>query len=62
MIREGSVAMGVDFYDMFAAMVADRQYDDLMDKDKKHLLKQRLSVDYTDEAKEKRYQIIREKH
>ena len=59
MIREGSVSMGVDFYDMFAAMVADRQYDDLMDKDKKHLLKQRLSVDYTDKAKEKRYQIIR---
>ena len=39
MIRESSKAMGVDLYDMFAAMVADRRYDDLMDKDKKHLLK-----------------------
>ena len=47
--------MGVDLYDMFAAMVADRTYEDLMDKEKKHQLKSRLSVDYTDKAKEQRY-------
>ncbi len=47
--------MGVDLYDIFAAMVADRRWDDLMNEDKKHNLKKRLGVEYDDAAKKERY-------
>ena len=54
--------MGVDLYDMFAAMVADRDWEAMMNEKKKHNLKERLEVRYDDEAKAERYKTIREKH
>ena len=62
MIRESSSGMGVDLYDMFAAMVADRDWEAMMNEKKKHDLKERLEVRYDDEAKAERYKTIREKH
>jgi len=54
--------MGVDLYDMFAAMVADRHWDEMMNEEKKHDFKKRLEVRYDDAAKAERYKVIREKH
>jgi len=54
MIRSSSTALGADLHDLFAAMIADRKYEDLMDKDKKLKMKsragqKRLSVAEKDE-------------
>jgi len=47
LIRSSSKSLGVDLYDLFAGMVADRKYEDIMDKDN-HSLKSRMKVDYSD--------------
>ena len=41
MIRSSSKALGADLHDLFAAMIADRKYEDLMDESKKLKLKSR---------------------
>ena len=42
MIKDASVDLEVDFYQLFAAMVVDRKYEDIMDTTKKQNMKQRL--------------------
>ena len=42
LIKESSKALGADLHELFAAMVADREYKDLMDQDKKLNLKSRM--------------------
>jgi len=54
--------MGVDMYDLFASMVADRSYEDIMDKGKANNLKGRMQIDYSEEAKIKRYKTVMEKY
>ena len=44
MIREASKELGADFYELFAAMVTNRTFDDIMDKDQKMNTKSRLGV------------------
>ena len=41
MIRSSSTALGADLHDLFASMIADRKYEDLMDESKKLKLKSR---------------------
>ena len=49
-------------YDLFASMVADRSYEDIMDKGKANNLKGRMQIDYSEEAKIKRYKTVMEKY
>ena len=48
-------------YDLFAGMVADRKYEDIMDKDNTSL-KSRMKVDYSDQSKKERYEFVHEHH
>lgn len=41
-MREASSELGTDFYHLFASMVVNRKFDDIMDKDKTNNLKTRL--------------------
>ncbi len=41
-IKAASKEMGADFYQLFTAMVVNRKYEDVMDKDKKQKMKARL--------------------
>lgn len=50
MIKDASVDLEVDFYQLFAAMVVDRKYEDIMDKTKKQNMKQRLGQQFGSEA------------
>ena len=42
MIRESSKALGADFYELFAAIIVNRTYDDIMKKDQHVNTKSRL--------------------
>jgi len=42
MIKEASHELGADFYQLFTAMIANRTYEDVMEKQKKSKLKARL--------------------
>ena len=42
MIKHASHELGADFYQLFTAMITNRTYDDVMDKEKKIKLKARL--------------------
>lgn len=44
MIKEGSIEMGADYYELFAAMVVNRTYKDIMNKDKSTKTKSRLGM------------------
>ena len=59
MIRTSSTALGADLHDLFAAMIADRKYEDLMDDTKKHQLKSRLKDKHGDAAKKERHEAVR---
>ena len=50
MIKEASVDLEVDFYQLFASMVVDRRYEEIMDTSKKQNLKQRLGSQYGEKA------------
>jgi aarF domain-containing kinase len=43
-IKQASSDLEVDFYQLFAAMIVDRKYDDIMDTNKKSNMKQRLGT------------------
>jgi len=47
---------------MFAMMVADKTYEDLMDVDKTYNLKGRMAIDYSDERKKERFKIALENY
>ena len=61
LIRESSLALGADLYDLFAAMVEDRKYEDLMDESKKHNLKSRLKDLRGEEARQERIETMNTK-
>lgn len=61
MIKEASKAVGVDLYEIFALLVADRRWEDMMNKEKKHDLKNRLNAKYDTEARKLRRKLINEK-
>jgi predicted unusual protein kinase regulating ubiquinone biosynthesis (AarF/ABC1/UbiB family) len=61
LIRTSSASLGVDLYDLFAGMVADRKYEDIMDKDNTSL-KSRMKVDYSDASKRERYEFVHKHH
>ena len=42
MIKEASNALGAELHELFAAMMADRKYEDMMDASQKLNLKGRL--------------------
>lgn len=42
MIKDASKALGADLHQLFAAMMADKKYEDLMDESRKLQLKSRL--------------------
>jgi hypothetical protein len=42
MIRESSKELGADFYELFAAIIVNRTYDDIMKKEKLAHTKTRL--------------------
>ena len=50
-IKEASAELQVDFYQLFASMIVDRKYEDIMDTNKKQNMKQRLGTQYGEEAK-----------
>lgn len=50
MIKEASADLEVDFFQLFAAMVVDRKYEDIMDNKKQHNMKQRLGSVYGGKA------------
>jgi hypothetical protein len=51
MIKDASADLQVDFYQLFAAMIVDRKYEDIMDTSKKQNMKQRLGTQYGEEAR-----------
>ena len=51
MIKEASVEMGADFHELFAAMIVQRNYDDIMDQNKQKDFKDRLGDRGTEAAK-----------
>ena len=61
MIKEAAKTLGGEFHDLFAAMIADRPYDEIMDPEKKHHLKGRLKDKHSPEAKQERHKILLEK-
>jgi len=54
MIKEASKSLGADLHHIFAAMVADRKYEDLMDESKKLQIKSRLKDKHGEEARQER--------
>ena len=52
MIKEASVEMGADFHELFAAMIVQRNYDDIMDKSRSQNFKERLGDRGTEAAKQ----------
>lgn len=50
-IKDASAALQVDFYQLFAAMIVDRKYEDIMDTSKKQNMKQRLGTQYGEDAR-----------
>ena len=50
MIREASTELGADFYQLFTSMIADRQYDEVMQAEKRTSLQARLGDQNTKEA------------
>jgi hypothetical protein len=42
MIKESSRELGADFYELFTAIIVNRTYDDVMNKQKSVKTKQRL--------------------
>ena len=51
-IKEASQELGADFYELFAAMIVSRKYEDIMDESKSHQMKSRLGEQTTSKAKE----------
>ena len=41
-IREASIELGADFYELFTSMIVNRKYEDVMEKKDRHNLKARL--------------------
>ena len=50
LIENSSKAMGIEKYKLFATILTDKKYDDIMDKEKKYWLKERMAA----EANEKK--------
>jgi len=44
MMKQASVALGVPFYELFASIVVQRKYEDIMDTQSKSMLKKRLGT------------------
>ena len=44
MLKEASAALNVPFYELFASIVVQRKYEDIMDKSNKTMLKKRLGT------------------
>jgi hypothetical protein len=42
MIKRASKELGADFYELFTAIIVNRTYDDIMDKEKSSKTKSRL--------------------
>lgn len=51
MIRESSKELGADFYELFTAIIVNRTYDDVMNKEKHVQTKSRLGHVQTEEDK-----------
>ena len=51
LVREASSDLGCDFHQLFASMVVNRKFEDIMDKSKKSQMKTRLGDRDTTEAK-----------
>ena len=62
MIREASKELGADFYELFAAMVVNRTFDDIMDKENKMKTKSRLGNIQSEDKKKahalKQYALV----
>ena len=41
-IKEASVELGADFYELFTSMIVNRKFEDVMDEDKAYQTKSRL--------------------
>jgi len=50
MIREASSELGSDFHQLFASMIVNRKFEDIMDQSKKQKMKSRLGEKHTKEA------------
>ena len=53
MIKQASIELGVDFYQLFTAMIVNRTFDDVMDKKNKTKMKARLGDQIGKEHDEK---------
>jgi aarF domain-containing kinase len=53
MLKEAAEELGTDFHELFAAMIANRRFDDIMEPSKLNNTKERLGNQNSDEAKAK---------
>lgn len=51
MIRESSKELGADFYELFTAIIVNRTFEDVMNKNKANKHKARLGIAKTDEER-----------
>jgi hypothetical protein len=51
LLKEASNALGVEYFEMFTAMITNRTYEDVMKRENKLKTKQRLGGPKTDEEK-----------
>ena len=62
MIKESSAELGVDLYDLFVEIVAEKDYNEVMNEDNKNNMKSRLEPSNSKEEKERRYKLGTEKY
>lgn len=53
-IKEASKELGADFFELFAAMISGRQYEDVMDTENAYRMKTRLGEKHDEESRKKR--------
>ena len=62
MIKESSAELGVDLYDLFVEIVAEKDYNEVMNEDNKNNMKSRLEPCNSEAEKERRYKLGTEKY
>ena len=62
MIKESSAELGVDLYDLFVEIVAEKDYNEVMNEENKNNMKSRLEPSNSKEEKERRYKLGTEKY
>ena len=61
-IKEASIELGADFYELFTTMISGRQYEDVMDTKNAYKMKSRLGEKHDEESSKKRKDYAMEHH